>query len=67
MDKLERYGVLDKFKALISSYLTNRYQKVTLGKIGEKGKFIKMEADHQWGTPGICTGSLTVSYIQGEA
>jgi len=38
MDKLERYGVLGKFKALISSYLTNRYQKVTLGKIGEKGK-----------------------------
>jgi hypothetical protein len=38
MNKLEAYGVTGKFKALITSYLTNRYQKVTLGNIWEMGK-----------------------------
>jgi hypothetical protein len=30
MDKLEFYGIEGKFKTLITSYLTGRYQKVTL-------------------------------------
>jgi hypothetical protein len=38
MNKLERYGVTSKFKDLISSYLTNRQQKVTIGKKGESEK-----------------------------
>jgi hypothetical protein len=33
LDKLQLYGIEDKFKILIESYLTNRYQKVTLNKI----------------------------------
>jgi exonuclease III len=32
VDKLKFYGIDGKFKTLIESYLTNRYQKVTLGK-----------------------------------
>ena len=34
LDKLHFYGIDGKFKALINSYLTNRYQKVTLSKTG---------------------------------
>ena len=34
LDKLQFYGIDEKFKTLIDSYLTNRYQKVTLNKIG---------------------------------
>ena len=30
MNKLEFYGIEGKFKTLITSYLTGRYQKVTL-------------------------------------
>jgi len=33
LDKLQFYGMDWKFKTLIESYLTNRYQKVTLNKI----------------------------------
>ena len=33
LDKLQLYGIDGKFKTLIESYLTNRYQKVTLTKI----------------------------------
>ena len=32
LDKFKFYGIKGKFKSLIESYLTNRYQKVTLGK-----------------------------------
>ena len=32
LDKLQFYGIHGKFKTLIESYLTNRYQKVTLNK-----------------------------------
>ena len=38
MNKLESYGVTGKFKTLINSYLTERYQMVTLGNLREKGK-----------------------------
>ena len=34
LDKLQFYGIDGKFKTLIDSYLTNRYHKVTLNKIG---------------------------------
>jgi hypothetical protein len=33
LDKLQFYGIYGKFKTLIESYLTNRYQKVTLNKV----------------------------------
>jgi hypothetical protein len=33
LDKLQFYGIDGKFKTLIESYLTNRYQKVTLKKV----------------------------------
>jgi hypothetical protein len=33
LNKLHFYGIDGKFKTLIESYLTNRYQKVTLNKI----------------------------------
>jgi len=33
LDKLKFYGIEGKFKTLIESYLTNRYQKVSLEKI----------------------------------
>jgi len=33
VDKLQSYGIDGKFKTLIESYITNRYQKVTLNKI----------------------------------
>ena len=32
LDKLKFYGIEGKLKSLIESYLTNKYQKVTLGK-----------------------------------
>jgi hypothetical protein len=32
LDKLKFYGIEGKFKSLIESYLTNRYEKATLGK-----------------------------------
>ena len=32
MNKLEFYGIEEKFKTLIASYLTGRHQKVTLNK-----------------------------------
>jgi hypothetical protein len=31
-DKLKFYGIEGKFKTLIESYLSNRYQKVSIGK-----------------------------------
>jgi hypothetical protein len=34
LDKPKFYGIDGKFKTLMESYLTNRYQKVTLEKIG---------------------------------
>jgi hypothetical protein len=33
LDKLKFYGIEGKFKTLIESYLSNRYQKVSLEKI----------------------------------
>jgi hypothetical protein len=30
LSKLEQYGIIGKFKALIKSYLTERYQRVTI-------------------------------------
>jgi hypothetical protein len=33
MTKLEQYGIVGKFKALIKSYLTERYKRVVIKKI----------------------------------
>jgi hypothetical protein len=41
MDKLEFYGIQGKFKTLIKSYLTERFQKVTLGNTIENSKSSK--------------------------
>ena len=38
MGKLEFYGIQGKFKTLIKSYLTERFQKVTLGNIIDNSK-----------------------------
>jgi exonuclease III len=38
MEKLEFYGVNGKFKSLLKSYLTKRFQKVTLGNMFVNGK-----------------------------
>jgi hypothetical protein len=39
LDKLQFYGINGKFKTLIESYLTNRYQKVTLNKTDFNNNF----------------------------
>ena len=41
LDKLEFYGVEGKFKTLIESYLTGRYQRVALGNITSNWEVIK--------------------------
>jgi len=41
LDKLEFYGVEGKFKTLIESYLTGRYQRVELGNITSNWEVIK--------------------------
>jgi len=41
MDKLEFYGIQGKFKTLIKSYLTEGFQKVTLGNTIENSKSSK--------------------------
>jgi hypothetical protein len=38
LDKLQLYGIDGKFKTLIESYLTNRYQKVSLEKMDDNMK-----------------------------
>jgi hypothetical protein len=37
MDKLKFYGIKGKFKTLINSYLTGRYQQVILGNRSDSG------------------------------
>jgi hypothetical protein len=41
LEKLEFYGVVGKFKTLIESYLTDRYQRVALGNITNNNSFSK--------------------------
>jgi hypothetical protein len=41
LEKLEFYGVVGKFKTLIESYLTGRYQRVALGNITSNWEVIK--------------------------
>ena len=43
IDKLEFYGIEGKFKILIESYLTGRYQKVALGNIIDNSKSFSWE------------------------
>ena len=54
LDKLHFYGIDGKFKALIDSYLTNRYQKVTLSKTG----FHYNSSDWVKLTSGVPQGSI---------
>jgi hypothetical protein len=41
LEKLEFYGVIGKFKTLIESYLTGRFQRVSLGNITSNWGVIK--------------------------
>ena len=43
LDKLEFYGIEGKFKTLIKSYLTGRYQRVTLGNLSNSTNSSKWE------------------------
>jgi hypothetical protein len=43
LDKLEFYGIEGKFKTLIRSYLTGRYQRVVLGNIIDSNNSSKWE------------------------
>ena len=43
LEKLEFYGVVGKFKTLIESYLTDRYQRVALDNITKNNSFCKWE------------------------
>jgi hypothetical protein len=43
LEKLEFYGVVGKFKTLIESYLTDRYQRVALDNITNNNSFSKWE------------------------
>jgi len=43
LEKLEFYGVEGKFKALIASYLTGRYQRVALDNITDNSNYSKWE------------------------
>jgi hypothetical protein len=43
LDKLEFYGIEGKFKTLIKSYLTSRYQRVTLGNLSNSTNSSKWE------------------------
>ena len=43
LDKLEFYGIEGKFKTLIQSYLTGRYQRVALGNITDSNNSSKWE------------------------
>jgi hypothetical protein len=43
MDKLKFYGIKGKFNILINSYLTGRYQRVTLGNRSDSGSKSKWE------------------------
>jgi hypothetical protein len=60
LDKLEFYGVNGKFKTLIKSYLTGRYQKVKLSNVNNN----KINSSSKWeliknGVPqGFVLGSL---------
>ena len=54
LDKLQFYGIEGKFKTLIDSYLTNRYQKVTISKTG----FHDNSSDWAKLTSGVPQGSI---------
>ena len=43
LDKPEFYGIEGKFKTLIESYLTGRYQRVALGNITDSNNYSKSE------------------------
>ena len=43
LEKLEFYGIKGKFKTLIKSYLTGRYQKVILDRSSNANNFSKWE------------------------
>jgi hypothetical protein len=43
LDRLEFYGVEGTFMTLIKSYLTSRYQRVTLGQITDRNNSSKWE------------------------
>ena len=53
LDKLVFYGIDGKFKTLIESYLTGRYQKVTLGNVTDSSKSSKWEEKN-----GVPQGSI---------
>jgi len=36
---LEFYGIDGKFKTLFTSYITGRYQKITMGNVTDRSKF----------------------------
>jgi hypothetical protein len=54
LDKLQLYGIDGKFKTLIESYLTNRYQKVSL----EKSDYNKNASEWSLIKCGIPQGSI---------
>jgi hypothetical protein len=49
LDKLQFYGINGKFKTLIESYLTNRYQKVTFNKIDYKTHYLEFKPMKHYG------------------
>ena len=56
--KLEFYGIDGKFKTLIESYLTGRYQKVTLGNVTDNSKSSKWEEVKNGVLQGLNLGPL---------
>ena len=58
IDKLEFYGIKGKFKTLIESYLTGRYQKVALSNTIDNSKSSNWEEIRNGVQQGLILGPL---------
>ena len=63
IDKLESYGIEGKFKTLIESYLTGRYQEVALGSIIDNSKSSSWEEIRNGVPQGSIIGTLFFSFL----
>jgi len=63
LNKLEFYGIQGKFKTLIESYLTGRYQKVTLNTNTTTNSSSKWELIKNGFPQGSILGPLFFSFL----
>jgi hypothetical protein len=63
LSKLEQYGIIGKFKALIKSYLTERYQRVTIHNNVNNNSYSSWELVKHGIPQGAVLGPLFFHYL----